>query len=267
MTVEEECRPSVRRIVLTLDASACGRAALEIASQLAAEMQAELQGLFVEDVDLLRLANLPFACEVLLANAIPRQLEAAQIQSAFRSCAAKVRQALTEAADQRRLRWSFQVLQGDVVRTSRAAAEHAELLILGWAETTAGGSSQAAVRKPPATVGSILAIDDGSSGSDRVLRVAVELAQVKRSGLLVLSAAAGTGARTPRRRHIDQCLQSSRVEYAVQLLPATDARTIAGLAERLRSRLLLLVLRSDLLDESELEILVKRLECPLALVP
>jgi hypothetical protein len=50
-------------------------------------------------------------------------------------------------------------------------------------------------------------------------------------------------------------------------LPAADARTIAGLAERLRSRLLLLVLRSDLLDESELEILVKRLECPLALVP
>jgi len=39
------------------------------------------------------------------------------------------------------------------------------------------------------------------------------------------------------------------------------------LAERLRKRLQLLVLHRDLLDEPDLEILLKQLECPLALVP
>lgn len=47
MSAEEEETPVARRIVVTLDASACGRAALETAAQRAAQMQAELWGLFV----------------------------------------------------------------------------------------------------------------------------------------------------------------------------------------------------------------------------
>ena len=166
---------------------------MEAAAQLAAEMQAELQGLFVEDVDLLRLAKLPFASEMPLPCAVPRQLESARIQCAFRAHAEKVRQALAEAADRLRLRWSFQVLQGDVVRTSRALAEEAELLILGWAETAASGLSHGAQRKPIAAAGSILVIDEGRPDSDRVLRAAVEFAQVKLGELLVLSPAAEVG--------------------------------------------------------------------------
>lgn len=267
MTDEQEQGPDVRRIVVTLDASACGRAALETAAELAAELQAELQGLFVEDIALLRLANLPFAHEVLLASASPRQLETSHIQNALRSDAARVRQAVTCAADQRHLRWSFQVLQGDAVRISRTAAGQAELLILGCAETVASGSPHAAGQpsKAAATAGSILVIDDGSTASDHVLRAAVSLARMKGSELLVLSPAHDRGEQ--RRRQIDGCLQSSGIEYAVQPLAAADARTITRAAERLRRGLQLLVLSCDLLDEADLEILVKRLECPLVLVP
>jgi nucleotide-binding universal stress UspA family protein len=267
MIAEEEDAQATRRIVVTLDASACGRAALEAAAQLAAESQAELQGLFVEDIDLLRLANLPFASEVSLPCAVSRQLEPARVQCAFRAHAEKVRQALAEAADRLRLRWSFQVLQGDVVQTSRALAEEAELLILGWAETTASGSPTSSQRKPTAAAGSILVIDEGSPDSDRVLQAAVELAQMKLGELLVLSPLANVGEWSPRDRQIGQLVQPCGVRFAIQPLPKLDARTIVGLAERLRSRLVLLVLRSDLLSESELEILVKQLECPLVLVP
>jgi hypothetical protein len=265
--IAEEQAPATRRIVVALDASACGRAALAAATQMAVEMQAELQGLFVEDVDLLRLANLPFASEVPLPYAVPRQLEAASIQCAFRAHAEKVRRALAEAADRLRLRWSFQVLQGDVVRTSRALAEEAELLILGWAETAASGSSRGAQRKPGAVAGLILVIDEGSLDSDRVLQAAAELAVLQLGELRVLSPAAEAGEGASRQHQIGQVLQRRGVRYAVQLLPTLDARTIVGLAERLRSRLLLLVLRSDALSESELDVLVKQLECPLALVP
>ncbi|MCU0978540.1 MAG: hypothetical protein MUF25_05155 [Pirellulaceae bacterium] len=267
MTVEEEEQQGTRRIVVTLDASACGRAALEAAAQLAAEMQAELQGLFVEDVDLLRLANLPFASEIPLPGAVPRQLEPARIQSAFRAHAEKVRQALSEAASRLQLRWSFQVLRGDVVGTSRALAEEAELLVLGWAETAASGLSSSARRKPSVAAGSLLVIDEGCARSDRVLQAAIELAQVKRGELLVLSPAASVGESSPRERQIGQFLQRSGVRYTIRPLPKLEARTIVGLAERLRSRLLFVVLRSDLLSESDVEILVKQLECPLVLVP
>jgi hypothetical protein len=265
MIAEEEQAQATRRIVVALDASACGRAALDAATQMAVEMQAELQGLFVEDVDLLRLANLPFASEVPLPHAVPRQLELASIQCAFRAHAETARHALAVAADRLRLRWSFQVLQGDVVRTSRAVAEEAELLILGWAETAASGSSHGARRKPLAAAGLIVVIDEGSPSSDRVLRAAVEIALVQLGELLVLSPAAGAGEGASRQRQIGEFLHGCGVRYAVQPLPTLDARTIVGLAERLRSKLL--VLRSDVLSESQLEVLVKQLECPLALVP
>jgi hypothetical protein len=112
-----------------------------------------------------------------------------------------------------------------------------------------------------------LVIDEGGARSDRVLQAAAELAAVKRSELLVLSPAASVGEPSPRERQIGQFLQRSGVRYTIQPLPKLEARKIVGLAERLRSRLLFVVLRSDLLSESDVEILVKQLECPLVLVP
>lgn len=260
MTVEEESE--TRRIVVAVDASPCGRAALEAATQWAAQVRAELQALFVEDGDLLRLASLPMAHEVPLSYAVPRPLGVAGLECVFRAHAEQMRRALAEAAQRLQIRWSFQVQRGNLVRTSRASAAQAELLIVGMAETAG-----TAPRERRAAAGSILVIDEGSSSSDGVLQIAAELAQVNLGDLVVLSPAAENGAGGSRRRQISRCLDGCGVRYTVQPLPALDARTIVRLAERLRKRLLLLVLHSQLLDEPDLEILVKQLECPLALVP
>jgi nucleotide-binding universal stress UspA family protein len=260
MTDHEE--QETRRIVVAVDASPCGRAALEAATQWAAQLRAELQTLFVEDNDLLRLASLPIANEVPLSYAVPRPLGVARLERMFRAHAEQVRRAVAEAADRLQLRWTFQVQRGDLVRTSRAVAGQAQLLILGMAET----AGTAPYERRTAT-GSILAVDEGTSSSDGVLQIAAELARVYLGDLVVLSLAADDGTGASRRQQIDQCLDGCRVGYTVQPLPTLDGRTIVRLAERLRNRLLLLVLHSELLDEIDLEILVKQLECPLALVP
>lgn len=260
MTVQEE--PETRRIVVAVDASPCGRAALAAAAQWAAQVRAELQTLFVEDVDLWRWASLPFANEVPLSYAAPRPLGLTGLECVFRAHAEQVRRTLAEAADRLQIRWTFQVQRGDLVRTSRALAGQAELLIVGMAETTVTES-----RERRASAGSILVIDEGSSSSDEVLKIAAELAESNQGDLVVLSPVSENGAGPARRRQIDQCLASCRAGHAVQPLPALDARTIVRLAERLRKPLFLLVLHSELLAEAELEILVRQLECPLALVP
>jgi len=257
-----EADREARRIVVALDASPCGRAALAAATQWAARARAELQALFVEDADLWRLASLPMANEVPLSYAVPHPLGVTGLECAFRAHAEQVRRALADAADRLQLRWSFQVQRGDLVRTSRAVAGQAELLIVGMAET-AGTTSY----ERRASAGSILAIDEGSAAGDNVLQIAAELAGANLGDLVVLSPATENGAGASRRRQIAQCLEGCRIGYTIQPLPALDARTIVRLAERLRKRLQLLVLHSDLLDEPELEILVKQLECPLALVP
>ena len=159
------------------------------------------RALFVEDVDLLRLASLPIANEVPLSYAVPRPLGVAGLECVFRAHAEQVRRALAEAAERLQIRWSFQVQRGDLVRTSRAMAEQAELLIVGMAETA--GTAPCERR---ASAGSILVIDEGSSSSDGVLQVAAELAQANLGDLVVLSPAAENGAGASRRRQIDRCL-------------------------------------------------------------
>jgi nucleotide-binding universal stress UspA family protein len=53
-----------RRILVALDASVNSLAAIEQAATLAANLEAEQLGLFVEDINLLRIATLPFARQI-----------------------------------------------------------------------------------------------------------------------------------------------------------------------------------------------------------
>jgi len=49
----------IRRVLVAMDASPHSRAALEAAIELASHFEAELRGLFVEDINMLRAVGLP----------------------------------------------------------------------------------------------------------------------------------------------------------------------------------------------------------------
>ena len=54
----------VRHILVAVDATPSSSVVLEAAARLAREFDAELNGIFVEDLNLLHLAGLPFAREL-----------------------------------------------------------------------------------------------------------------------------------------------------------------------------------------------------------
>jgi hypothetical protein len=83
-------------------------------------MQAELLGLFIEDVDLLRLAALPFAAEVGFASAARRELDPASLERALRAQAARLRQALADALEPD-ISWSFRVARASPAQAVAAA--------------------------------------------------------------------------------------------------------------------------------------------------
>jgi len=76
--------PYARRLMLALDAGRCGAADLALAVELAAIIGAELEGLFVEDGELLDLALLPFAREVGGSSGRDRPLVRATMESLLR---------------------------------------------------------------------------------------------------------------------------------------------------------------------------------------
>ena len=89
-------------------------------TQLARQLQAELLGLFIEDIDLVRLAALPLAAEVGSASAMRRALDPAAIERALQAEASRLRQSLAVALGSE-VAWSFRVTRASPVEAVAAA--------------------------------------------------------------------------------------------------------------------------------------------------
>ena len=119
---------SIRRITVVQE-PAQGAWALDAVAEVAAALEAELLGLFLEDVELLHFAGLPFAREI-GASARPRGLDVQTMERRLRSQAEEARRALAAAAEGKPVRWSFRVERGSVPAQLRKALADADLVIL-----------------------------------------------------------------------------------------------------------------------------------------
>lgn len=122
---------SIRRILVALDATAESLAALDAAADLAERLRAELLGLFVEDIDLVNLAALPFTREIDLAAGTVADINLHTVERQFRVQKKKVRSALEKAAEARRLTWSFRTVRGQVTTELLKAAPGVDLVTVG----------------------------------------------------------------------------------------------------------------------------------------
>lgn len=111
---------TVRRVIVGLDSRE--RAALTAAAALAAELEAELVGLFVEDPDLLSFAALPFAREVGFASATRREIDRAAMERSLLALAEELRRACAAATQDAAVPWSFRSARGALARELLAAA-------------------------------------------------------------------------------------------------------------------------------------------------
>lgn len=182
-----------RRILVALDGSPESRAALAAAARLAVSTGASLSGLFVEDVELLRLAGLPFAREAGLSSGVFRRLDTADIELRFRVAAERAREALREAAEMSGLSTSFRVARGRVVPELLAAALEADLVAAGKRSAPGrggrrlGGTLRSLIASVPAPIlvgglrgisgGPVVVVSAAPALPDEALRFVALLAQ------------------------------------------------------------------------------------------
>jgi hypothetical protein len=136
---------AIRRILIALDASPDGLSALETSAWLAARMNAELQGLFVEDESLLRIAEIPLAREVPYFSATGMPLSREGLELTFRAHAERVRAALSLAAQRARITSSFRSVRGHVGIVLSTAAGEVDLAVVGGAVWSLGSHSRVSV--------------------------------------------------------------------------------------------------------------------------
>jgi nucleotide-binding universal stress UspA family protein len=117
--------------MVALDASPRNMGMIKTAARLASRLRAELIGLFVEDIDLLRIAELPFANEIGLFSQASRRLDVRRLERDFRAQANWMRRVMAEIAENEKVQWDFRVARGPIAPELLAAGAEVDLLILG----------------------------------------------------------------------------------------------------------------------------------------
>lgn len=278
----------IRRILVALDASRPSLAALEAAAELAACLKAELAGLFVEDINLLRLAGLPFAREIRYPSAVIQEMESPRLERELKVQAAQVRQTLMAAAEQAQVTWSFRVVRGQVTAEVLAAALEADLLSLGiasWPATRRGqlGSTAriVAVEAPRAVLllqqgdkirRPVLITYDGSPAASQALALAAHLGSIPEPAtrrlltVLILSGEEVGSTAQRLEREASTWLQERGLQAGFRRLAQADVAHLAQAVQAEQGGLLILAGKKLLIHAEAIQRLLDKIDCPILLI-
>jgi nucleotide-binding universal stress UspA family protein len=271
----EEGKPAVpiRRIVVALDASSPGWQALEEAAQLAARWRVELGGLFIEDVELLRLAAAAAATRFLYATASEEPLSLWSMESELRALAERARQELGRAAARAHVRWSFRTVRGRLAAEIMLATGEADVLSLGGAGRpgrigsrstssagagAAGGPQRApSARRPISTPLPVLVVHDGSPGAEEALLLAAGLAHMRGSGITVLIPAPSDRVDPALEAEVLRLLSAERLPLRFRAVDTHDQASFLRAVRSEEGAVLVVSGGSALLEEGTIESLMR----------
>ncbi len=272
----------IRRILIGLDASSHSQAALEAAATLAAGLRAELVGVFVEDVELLRAADVSFVREILWLSTHASETDSERIRVQMEAQAMRARLSLEEAASTAGVRFEFAVRRGNVAMELLEAARHADLVLVGKASLGGSGrklgrTAERLLSGSPAPVMvlrkglhlglPIMVLYDGSAGSETALRVAVDLARWRGTGQLFVLVWAGEAEIQREIQHQITEEHGAQIEgLHFRPISRLDASYVASVARYEEAGLLIVSVDSPIFAAEGLGPFLNAVEQPVILV-
>lgn len=263
---DPEVRRRFRRVVVAFDWGSENAGAVELVTALAERLRAELKAMFVEDIDLMRLAEHPHVFAFSALSATGQQLAAEHLRRVLRSRLARSREAIEAAAQRRQLKYAFEVRQGRLLAEALKAAESEDLVILSW---TAGGAAApfGIGQAPPVVIaralaeaharsvlllhpeapsgGSLVLAYDGSAGADAALLAALEIAD-EDGGAIEVALLSGRTAEVERwavairQTLADYPARGGRFRARLIALPGGGLEDVCRTAARLGAALIVL---------------------------
>jgi nucleotide-binding universal stress UspA family protein len=277
---EQEEQLTIERILIGLDTSHHSLAALRAAAELARNLGAELHGIFVEDVNLLRVAELRIAQELQFPFATHAKLNPGRMRRQLRAQAQQARQALSSICEEERIEWSFQVVRGDVSAAVLEEAAKADLLCVGRAsrpvmhQPNMGSTAEAAATEAPRCVllisrdkqihAPIAVLYDASPSTEPSLQLAAKLAQGMGGLLSVLVPAAVLDASEQIQKRITEGLEVEGLVVRYRELTGSGVMSLINAIQTEGTGLL--VLSRALLPLDNLKKLLSEVDAPVLLV-
>ena len=169
---------NVRRLLVALDAMRSRSGDWDAALDLAAQFGIELQGLFVQDADLLGLAALPIANEVGRLSGESRPLARESIESLLRLRVERTASALVRACELRNVAVTHSTARGKLVRQALERGEQGDVVFLAAAGTMR-------TRERASARGRVMLWYDAGPGAGQSFELALHLARRTASALIV----------------------------------------------------------------------------------
>ncbi len=272
---------SIRRITVALDCSPHSRASLEAAAVIAGALHAELSGIFVEDINLIRVAELPFSEEIHLHTARSEHLDPERVMRLLRLQSRQALALLTETAERFGIPHSFRTIRGPVPAEIIAAALEGDLLALGRTGRTLtcrkglGTTAKQAVREAkthlliahsgfqPARP--LLVLYDRSKAARLALRTSAGIAG-GRGALHVLLLAGNEREAKTMREEAESVAAGAKRGIEFHVIPWTDSEMLSQCIRMIGPGLLVLGDEMEAIGKETVHRLIDRLAYPVLLV-
>ncbi|HSD11004.1 MAG TPA: universal stress protein [Candidatus Binatia bacterium] len=267
------------RVLVALDASPHSLTALEAAVELAALFGAELLGIFVEDADLLRLADLSFASEVASFSASIQRLDAERMRLQLRAVAERSRRALAVSAERAHVRWSFRVARGSVAASVMEGVGGRDLISfgrLGWSRLgkPLGSTARAILSEARAStlvlqrgrrIGAPLcALYDGSKAARHGLDAIARLARGSTPTVLIVASDDGVAERLER--EAQEFLQAQGITARLLRVRESNREAIRAAIRAQGAGLIVVPIDGALASSEDVIDLLMELDAPILLV-
>ncbi|MCE0758631.1 universal stress protein [Marinobacter sp. G11] len=272
------------RVLILLDGSRLSLAALEAAAEIASARNAEVLGIFVEEVNLLRTAGYGFAREVGGSSGLARPLDSAAIEARMQALAEAARRSLQQAMARRGLAQTLKLCRGRVAEEVLNLVQPQDLVVLGrvgWSGIPGarlGSTARVLLRQAPGDVllwaeprvqrqnRVVVLLNHDQGANHRAVLVGAELARRSHQPLSVLLR---TGSEIDQSvaEDILAYLQSEGIAARVRQIPAASAgAAVRAMQEEGASQLV--VSRScSLFADQGAEALLSALNLPVTVTP
>lgn len=273
---------TVRRIVVAIDNNSQTSGALDVAASLASYLNSELSGLYVEDINLVRLAALPIGREICFPNGICRDFTDQQLDAEYREQSTSARHAIARSASRARVTYSFRVARGQVEAEVISAAGEADLLVLGTGDSPLrprrrlGRTALAALEHAPRSIliakphahpiNKLLVCFDGTEGGKRALQAAVRISGARTGSLTVLIAAEDLDKAAALRQEVGEILAPLDVQPNFLHCSKPTPEQTSALASRSEANLLVVGSDSPMMAGDRRTALIEAVNCPVLLV-
>lgn len=270
----------LREILVAIDTSTHSQAALEAAVALAKTMEANLQGLFVQDELWQKISRLPSTSTVntLTGNVLP--LESDTLEDRIRLLRNRLRRKMELMSSKNKVTYSWSSTQGKVEDKVLEASKNADLITIGLKGSSArrkriGSTAKTIIQKAEKPVlilkeglhlgTTLTVVYDASKESQKGISLALKIAERNNSSVNVLVVDNNPDALDQRNKELESLVDGASVSVNVELMENTDLGSFLNTINEQHSGLLIIPKNQPLLAKS-FETILHHINCPLLMV-